>query len=155
MLFTYNNRLASEVINIYGIQQIAEWFLAHEAMSAKKMQELTYYVQGWSNALFKHPIIDTDFQAWIHGSVSYELWKKYHSYGETDIPQNKNYVNQINDVSVEDLLEAVWITYGDKNANELVALTHRELPWIIARCNGKPYVISNNVMGKFYHSIMI
>lgn len=140
---------------MYSSQQITEWFLAHEPMPPKKLQELVYYTQGWSNALLKTPIIDTDFQAWIHGSVSYELWEKYHSYGETQIPQNKNYVNQINDDSVEDLLESVWITYGDKNANELVALTHRELPWIIARCNGKPYIIDNITMGKFYHSIMI
>lgn len=140
---------------MYSSQQITEWFLAHEPMPPKKLQELVYYTQGWSNALLKTPIIDTDFQAWIHGSVSYELWEKYHSYGETQIPQNKNYVNQIKDVSVEDLLEEVWITYGDKNANELVALTHRELPWIIARCNGKPHIIDNITMGKFYHSIMI
>lgn len=105
---------------MYSSQQIAEWFLAHEAMSAKKLQELVYYTQGWSNALLKTPIIDTDFQAWIHGSVSYELWEKYHSYGETDIPQNKNYVNQINDDSVEDLLESVWITYGDINAKIVI-----------------------------------
>ena len=124
-------------------------------MPPKKLQELTYYAQAWSNALLKRPIIDTDFQAWSNGAVSIDLWRKYHSYGETDIPQNKNYANHINDASVEDLLEAVWITYGDKNANELVALTHRELPWMIALCNGKPYIIDNIVMGKFYHSIMI
>lgn len=140
---------------MYSSQQIAEWFLAHETMSAKKLQELVYYTQGWSNALLKKPIIDTDFQAWANGAVSIDLLREYHSYGETQIPQNKNYVNQINDDSIEDLLESVWITYGDKNANELVALTHRELPWMIARCNGKPYIIDNITMGKFYHSIMI
>lgn len=140
---------------MYSSQQIAEWFLTHEAMPSKKLQELLYYTQAWSNALLKKPIINTDFQALDSGAVSIDLWRKYHSYGETDIPQNKNYVNQISEARVEDLLEEVWITYGDKNANELVALTHRELPWIIAQCNGKPYIIDNNVMGKFYHSIMI
>ena len=140
---------------MYSCRQIAEWFLIHEAMPLRKLQELVYYTQCWSNALLKKPIIRTDFRAWGSGAVSIDVLREYQSYGETDIPQNKNYINQISDDSVEDLLESVWITYGDKNANELVALTHRELPWIIARCNGKPYVTSNNVMGKFYHSIMI
>ena len=55
---------------MYSSQQIAERFLAHETMSAKKLQELVYYTQGWSNALLKKPIIDTDFQAWANGAVS-------------------------------------------------------------------------------------
>lgn len=47
---------------MYSIQQIAEWFLAHEAMSAKKLQELVYYTQGWSNALLKRPITGSVLQ---------------------------------------------------------------------------------------------
>ncbi len=142
----------------YSVFQIADWFLAHEAMTPKKLQKLTYYAQGWGNALLKRPIINTDFEAWVHGPVSYDLWKKYHSYGWTDIPKNKNYVNQINDASIEDLLESVWITYGDRSANELEAITHQEFPWRNARKNCKPdekckNLISNKDMEEFYLSI--
>ena len=142
----------------YSVFQIADWFLAHAPMTPKKLQILTYYAQGWGNALLKRPIIDTDFKAGIHGPVSCRLLKKYHSYGWSEIPQNKDYINQINNEIIEDLLESVWTTYGDRNANELEALTHRELPWENARQNCQPdetceNVISNKDMRKFYLSI--
>lgn len=145
-------------IKTYGVFEISDWFLTKESMQPRKLQKLVYYVQAWSNALFDIPLInDTEFEAWTSGPVSPKLRDKYLSYGWNDIDKiNKQ--NEIYDNKVNDLLESIWLTYGDKTANELEAISHNELPWLIARGNLKPNEISHNVisnvdMKKFYLSI--
>lgn len=62
---------------------------------------------------------------------------------------------------VEDLgvvVHDVWETYGDIAGTDLEVLTHRELPWIEARGNAKPFQhcttpISTETMAKYYKSI--
>lgn len=136
---------------------VADWFLAKSKMSPKKLQKLVYYFQAWGNALLHYPVIDdTQFEAWPHGPVSPELYQEYKMYGWTEIEQH-------DPVSVEsedlvELLESVWITYGDKSANELEALTHSESPWRNARGalgqwdhSNEP--ITDDDMRSFYASI--
>lgn len=141
----------------YTVFDIANWFLHKEEMTPKKLQKMTYYAQAWSNALFNKPLMNTTFEAWRHGPVSHELYNKYKQYGWNNIPRVENLTNEFTN-KVIDLLESVWITYGDKNGDELEALTHQELPWITARMGLQPedssnIPISDEVMRKFYLSI--
>ena len=59
---------------------------------------------------------------------------------------------------IEELLNSVWETYGDKDGNELEALSHSEKPWKEARVNldederGNA-IISPKTMKAFYRSI--
>lgn len=138
----------------YAVEDIADWFLNKESMSDKKLQKLTYYAVAWGWALLNRSIIKNDeFQAWVHGPVSPKLYAKY---GWNPILiQNRQltFDNQVND-----LLESVWYTYGNKTANELEALTHTETPWQNARRDFKPnenssVVISTKDMREFYLSI--
>lgn len=142
----------------YSIFEIANWFLTKDSMTPKKLQKLSYYAEAWSNALFNDSLInDTKFEAWAHGPVSPELYSKYKGYGWSEIPKSNDGSTNL-DLEKIDLLESVWITYGDKSANELEALTHQELPWREARngiaegerCNS---VISTEVMHSYYKSI--
>lgn len=141
----------------YPVEDIAEWFLNKESICDKKLQKLTYYAVAWGWALLNRSIIKNDeFQAWVHGPVSPKLYAKFRDYGWNPIPiQNRQltFDNQVND-----LLESVWYTYGDKTANELEALTHTETPWQNARRDFKPnenssVVISTKDMREFYLSI--
>ncbi|QZE12190.1 Panacea domain-containing protein [Mycoplasma sp. Ms02] len=119
--------------NKYSYRDIALWFLSKESMTQKKLQKLCYYAHAWSLTLLDYSIIkDTKFQAWVHGPVSPELYRDYISYGWRDIPKNKKQVKNF-DEKVLDVLESVWITYGDRSGNELSALTHSHFPWIAAR----------------------
>lgn len=118
--------------NTYSILDVANWFLSKESMTPKKLQKLTYYAQAWSNALSNRDLInDTVFEAWAHGPVSPVLFNKYRDYKWNYIP--KVDTPPVFDVDSLDLLESVWITYGDRSANELEALTHTENPWRLAR----------------------
>lgn len=145
----------------YSIYDIAKWFLEKESMTPKKLQKLCYYAQAWSNALLnKNMINDTKFEAWAHGPVSPELYDKYREYRWNMIPLTETQIYV--DEQSEDLLESVWITYGNKSANELEALTHTETPWRMARnragasegdrCNE---LISEQDMSQYYRSIYV
>lgn len=75
---------------------------------------------------------DSDFQAWVHGPVNPQLYAKYRDHGWNDIPQREDN-SALFDEKARDLLESVWLTYGDMSANALEAQTHTEEPWRAAR----------------------
>jgi cdsE len=149
-----------------SILDVASWFLSKEAMTHKKLQKLCYYVQAWGLALYNKELIDSEFQAWVHGPVSRELYNKYKSNGWEDIPKLKSFqpsnTQFFSDEKNLHLLDSVWFTYGNKSGNELEALTHQEEPWINARkkaevkenepCNE---IILSDDMKVFYKRIYI
>lgn len=142
----------------YSIFDVAEWFLQKKPMTHKKIQKMCFYAQAWSYALLDEPLTDSDFQAWIHGPVSPDLYQKYKGNGWKDI-QPENTVLKFDKKAI-DLLESVYLTYGDISGNELEALTHNELPWQKARLGldeseNSTVVISPEDMKNFYKSIYI
>lgn len=141
------------------IQDIADWFLTKEPMTHKKLQKLCYYAVAWGWTLMNKPIAQNDeFQAWVHGPVSHVLYTKYKDNGWNNLPQPEKTKDLSEEVA--QLLESVWVTYGDKGGNELEALSHKELPWVNAR-KGLPDFdlsiepISPEDMKSYYTSIYI
>jgi len=141
----------------YSVFDVANWFLQKEEMTQKKMQKLCYYAQAWCYAIHGYRLIDTDFQAWVHGPVSPALWEKFKSFGYDPI-RIKGAHNAHFDSNDIKLLEDVWDTYGSNTGNSLEILTHREMPWIEARKGYGPeercsVVISPEAMASYYKSI--
>ena len=144
----------------YSIYDIANWFLLKTDMTHKKLQKLCYYAQAWCYAINDYRLIDTDFQAWVHGPVSPALWEKFKGFGYDTI----RYCGDGDKISIKpedvSLLERVWETYGDRTGNALEALSHKETPWIETR---KGYaedekctkVISPELMRDYYRSIYV
>lgn len=143
-----------------SIFDISDWFLSKEEMIPKKLQILSYYFVAWEYALFDTSFVsDTVFQAWINSPISPELYDKYKDYGWDNIKQKQDN-SSLFDSKVLELLESVWLTYGDKSANELEALTRSEYPWKNARKGLKEREISNKTidsedMKRYYRSIYI
>lgn len=100
----------------YSVFDIANWFLSKEPMTQKKLQKLCYYAQAWCYALNNYRLMDTVFEAWIHGPVSPPLYDKFKNFGYNSIRIAGKYVSNIADGDVE-LLESVWETYGDHVRN--------------------------------------
>lgn len=140
-----------------SIQDLANWFLSKEPISHKKLQKLCYYAIAWGWTLMNRPIVDDgDFQAWIHGPVSVALYTKYKNNGWSLLPKYTDKLAIPSDVI--ELLESVWVTYGDKDGNELEALSHIEQPWRNARVGvaenkRSSSLIKVNDMKKYYQSI--
>lgn len=116
------------------IKDLAKWFLAKEPMTHKKLQKLCYYAVAWGWALMNKAIVkDSDFEAWVHGPVSDILYQEYKTRGWNNIDKEEKAPEFPSDI--EELLNSVWETYGDKDGNELEALSHSEKPWKEARVN--------------------
>lgn len=157
----------------YNVDIIADWFLAKESMSQSKLQKLVYYTQSWAMVVLDQPIIDTEFEAWVHGPVSRKLHFRFNDNAdqfaplpdiailrELEIALSFMSTPTIKDPAVEQLLASVWATYGAQDKFELEALTHRELPWQNARLGLTDHEPSNNIisvidMKNFYSTIYI
>ena len=141
---------------MYSVFDIANWFLSRQEMTHKKLQKLCYYAQAWSYALYNRPIINAEFQAWVHGPVCPQLYQKYKGKGFQDLVCEEP--PPLFSTENEELLESVMLTYGDYTGNALEALTHKELPWIEARGNlgtseNSENIIEPETMRKYYQSI--
>ena len=141
----------------YSIFDIADWFLHKQNMTHKKLQKLCYYAQAWCYALKNFRLINSDFQAWVHGPVSPVLYERFKGFGYETITMKSNFNMKIEEDDLK-LLEDVWDTYGEKTGNALEALSHREIPWIEARRGYSDtekctVVISPESMKKYYRSI--
>ena len=144
--------------NMNTVFDVANWFLNKEPMTHKKLQKLCYYAQAWYLALKNEPLINSNFEAWVHGPVSRNLYKYYQGSGLNDLRADKPAKKF--KVSEEEILESVWETYGEYTGNALEVLTHSEPPWknargdcgTNARCTNK---IKHEDMKNYYRSIYI
>ena len=145
-------------MNKVTVFDVAQWFLAKESMTHKKLQKLIYYYYAWSQALLKRDVIDDcKFEAWVHGPVNRQVYTRYVNYGWTPIEKSISAPGVFTDEEIE-LLDSVWLTYGNKSANELSALTHQDLPWKQARgkcADGEPCytVLEKDIMRDYYISV--
>lgn len=127
-----------------SIEMIARWFLNKSSMSNKKLQKICYYAYAWFIEFYNdledctkedeasiNSICSDSFQAWIHGPVCPNLYRKYKEYGWLDIPKSDTKPNVKEDL--EDFLQQVWDAYGCYSADELEDISHSEDPWILAR----------------------
>lgn len=135
---------------MYTIDDVADFFLAKDSLSPKKLQKLVYYSYAWTIALLNDSIDDIHFrlfdnkiEAWIHGPVVPDLYQKYKNYGWHDIPKDDCFDSGIFTSDVLDVLEQVWEIYGSLTGNQLEMISHQEKPWIEAR-NGVPAYVASS-----------
>ncbi len=58
----------------YIILQVTE---AEESLNSLKLHKLLYYVQAWHLAFYGEPLFEGKFQAWIHGPVNKEIYRRF------------------------------------------------------------------------------
>jgi len=114
-------------------------------MSNKKLQKICYYVYAWYLALYNQKIAPIEFEAWVHGPVSRELYNYFKNYGWNDIPQHYGFI--LADNATITFAEKIWDMYGSYSADDLEKMTHTELPWKNAR-TGYKYYESSDVLLK-------
>ena|ERR1700754_2719601 len=130
-----------------------------------KLQKLVYYADAWHLANYDKPLIEEDFQAWVHGPAIPALYGIYKDFGwqpiiRKDLDENA-YMAIVGgfDGPVQVLLSQVSDAYFGMTAFELERLTHNEDPWKIAReglADDEPSnkVIDKNIMKEYYRSFI-
>ena len=148
---------------MYTVDNIADFFLSKESIYPKKLQKLVYYSYAWSIALLndspeniQFKLFESDVEAWVHGPVVPELYRKYKDFGWQEIPQVKDFDESIFASEILDILQQVWDVYGGFTGNQLEAISHKEMPWIEARkgipvCMASSEIISDKNMFIYYN----
>ena len=115
---------------------VARYFIAlsndseDEGISNLKLQKLLYYAQGYHLAIYDKPLFNEDIEAWLHGPVCPEVYRKYKSNKENPIfaPSEDDF-SQIFTVEQMGLLDEVYYVFGQFAAWKLRDMTHEEIPW--------------------------
>lgn len=139
-----------------SINTIADYFLAlanesQELITNMKLNKLVFYTQAWHLAIFKKPIIEEDFEAWVHGPVLPTLYQKYRGFTFQPIIKNKIDLKKIKskfNPELKKLMSDIVEVYFPKTAYELEQLTHSEDPWKNARKGLEPDALSTNIITK-------
>lgn len=155
-----------EIRSGYSIFDVANWFLLYkEKMIHEKLQKICYYSEAWHLALYNEKLFnDTKFKALESGPVSPELYNFFKNDGfkgfakvnnlinikDRDIEEKLSEIN--NDINLVDLLESVWVTYGDKGPLALEVLSCSELPYKNANSR-KNKIISEKDIKTYFKKI--
>lgn len=140
-----------------SIFEVAKFFLSIESMNHKKLQKLCYYAQAWHLGIYKVGLMNTYFEAWVHGPVSPELYERYRDWGGLRITGTQSVANLRKET--KDFLEKIYTLYGRYSADALEEFTHNESPWQDARkglgadvpCKN---IISEESMQKYYSKLI-
>ncbi|MCR5188839.1 MAG: DUF4065 domain-containing protein [Treponema sp.] len=155
---TVSSTTDGNIFNVDGdIFTLAKAFLSLSSMTHKKLQKLCYYAKAWYLALNDTNLIHEQFEAWVHGAVQPDLYQKYRAYGFQEIPS----INPDQTIPEEFLSFAreIYESYGSFSGDQLEIINHKELPWINARKDLKPWESCNNIiseedMKQYYRSLM-
>lgn len=134
---------------------LSQLMLSFGSMSNKKLQKICYYVYSWYLAVYAERIADIQFEAWVHGPVSREIYNMYKEYGWENIPCYRGFI-PVNADTI-DFARTVWGIYGKYSADQLEEMSHRECPWKKAREGYGRYESSDNPLKDkdiyyFFHS---
>jgi uncharacterized phage-associated protein len=120
-----------------SVHDVAAYILQkYGTVSAMKLQKLVYYSQAWSLVWEERPIFDEQIQAWANGPVIPELYVKHRGQFQVEKWPWGDPEGLCKDD--KETVDAVLKFYGDKTAQWLSDLTHREDPWQDARVGVAP-----------------
>ena len=134
------------------ILDIANYFLylndrgSKRSITHLKLQKLVFYIQAVSCVLLRRPLFEEDFEAWVHGPVSPDLYYEFKQYG-SDVLPNITEEPEL-DEDTKRVIRTVWKMYGDKTGKFLENKTHKEEPWQQARDGLGYFESSNNIIEK-------
>jgi uncharacterized phage-associated protein len=113
-----------------------------------RLQKLLYYCQGWHLALYGEPLFDDTIEAWDDGPVVASVWRA-DRYGEivpgetvpppSELPDSGHYV-----------VDFVLGRYGAMNGPDMINQTHDEMPWRLARKQGRNAPLPHDTMREFF-----
>jgi uncharacterized phage-associated protein len=140
-----------------SVHDVAKFILQQQGeMSVMKLHKLLYYCQAWCLVWEEKPLFSERIEAWANGPVVREVYEKHRgkfsvsswTKGEDDRLTSRQ----------KDIVKNVLKFYGDKTAQWLSDLTHREQPWIEARRGLAPLArgsreITTAALHEYYSSI--
>ncbi|MBB1295579.1 MULTISPECIES: Panacea domain-containing protein [Pseudoalteromonas] len=117
-------------------------------ISAMKLQKLVYYSQAWSLVWDEEELFSEDFEAWANGPVLRTVYEQHRGMFKVKSDTfSKGDPKNLTEDQI-DTIDSVLKFYGDKSAQWLSNLTHKESPWKDARAGLNAMDSSNEAISK-------
>ena len=108
--------------------------LSEGDVTSMALQKLAYYVQAFSKPLLGYRIFGQMPCAWAKGPVYEQLWRGYKDSDLTYFAYDPTEDHSSPFTPAEDeLIRAVYASFGNYSGSALGRMTHKEKPWIAAR----------------------
>ncbi|NFM45170.1 DUF4065 domain-containing protein [Clostridium botulinum] len=108
--------------------------ICNEKLTHLKLQKLCFYAQAWSLVWNNKELFNGEFQAWVHGPVNVDLYRRYSHKSAEPIEELMNTFNlNLFDEKERYVLNMIWENYGQYTAKILERMTHQEEPWKATR----------------------
>lgn len=119
------------------VNDVAAYILQNRGpLTAMKLQKLVYYCQAWSLVWDERPLFDEEIRAWANGPVVRELYNVHRGCFMVE-RDNHDSLRKARPESLDsdarETIDQVLNFYGNKDAQWLSELTHKERPWREAR----------------------
>lgn len=133
--------------------QVANYFInksipgTDENITNLKLQKLLYYAQGYYLAQNNlNPLFDDEIQAWAHGPVVPNVYRKFSNYKFMEIAEpSEDGFSDLTDWH-KDFLDSIWEKFKYFNGKELEEKTHQEDPWKDIRGNLPPFISTKDTI---------
>lgn len=138
---------------------VVEYLLSQcQDITHLSLQKALYYVQGFYKAFFRSFIFEEDCEAWVHGPVYRDIYRRYSGYCYDPIDSVE--VPDISSMPAEEkvLLDSVVKHICCYSGKTLESFTHVETPWISTRGNlpaeaSTDKVIPKKIIGDYFSSV--
>ncbi len=158
-LAAYNKaiEMAVQLKNLFSIsdkmlQVISYIFDKLEEVTPLMLQKLLYFIQGETYALSGKPMFYEDCQAWVHGPVYPEVYNIFKDFKYNPIEDARFVIfegakNKLTDEERK-IIDLVADTFGVYSGKLLEKITHKEVPWKLARKGYADDIPANEVITK-------
>mgnify|MGYP000850270327 FL=1 len=112
------------------------------------LQKALYYVQGFFYAFYQTFLFTEDCEAWVHGPVYREIYRRYSNYCFDPIDSVNEF--DVSSLSGEEkvLLDSIVRHVCCYSGKTLESFTHTETPWVSARVGLPADAPSNGIIPK-------
>lgn len=122
------------------------------------LQKALYYIQGFYYAFYGEFLIDEDCEAWVHGPVFRNVYRRYSNYRFDKIDKVESIDDSVFTDMEKILIDSVIKYVCCYSGKILESFTHLEEPWILARKGlsireSSNEIINRDNIGKYFTKI--
>lgn len=144
----------------YDAREIANYFITErlekgQPLTHMQVQKLIYAAHGWELALFNHPLISDDVEAWRFGPVIRRVFRSLSKYGNRPIDNPMMETCDTIQFSDKALLNEILDKYAKHSGNVLSNWTHQKgTPWRVTwEKHGQDAIIPNELIKHYFRSL--
>ena len=157
--------VTERLLNIPAVTQrskmdvVVEYLLSQcQDITPLSLQKALYYAQGFSYAFYRRFLFTEDCEAWVHGPVYRDIYRRYSNYCFDPIDSVDE--SDVSSLSCEEklLLDSIVRHVCCYSGKTLESFTHTETPWVSARAGlpadaSSDRIIPKEVIGEYFMSV--